>query len=289
MARIDLHLHTRFSDGSLTPAEVVALAHQAGVTAVAITDHDIVDGIPGAMEAAAKLDIEVIPGVELSSRFNGRELHVLGYFFDWQDPTFQDHLARQRLSRHVRTPQTIERLHALGLELSQNEVEAKAGSDSIGRPHIAQVLVDKGYVRDTREAFERYLGEGAAAYVPRTLSDTRDVITWIRHAGGVPVLAHPTWTRCQGEPLYDLCASLKEAGLLGLEVFYSTHDRKQTSRYLELAKRLDLLVTGGSDFHGAANPAIQVGRGKGNLKVPAALLEPLRRAASKFKPAASKT
>ena len=279
MARIDLHLHTRYSDGSLTPAEVVTLAHQAGVTAMAITDHDIVDGIPHAREAATKLGIEIVPGVELSSRFDGRELHVLGYFFDWQDPTLQAHMVRQRLSRQVRNPQIIERLNALGLELSEDEVKAKAGSDSIGRPHIAQVLVDKGYVHDTREAFERYLGEGAAAYVPRTLSDTREVITWVRDAGGVPVLAHPTWTRCEGEPLYRLCACLKEAGLLGLEVFYSTHNRKQISRYLELAKRLDLLVTGGSDFHGAANPAIQVGRGKGNLKVPAALLEPLRRAA----------
>ena len=279
MARIDLHLHTRYSDGSLTPAEVVALAHQAGVTAMAITDHDIVDGIPHAMEAATKLGIEVIPGVELSSRLNGQELHVLGYCFDRQDPAFQDHLARQRLSRRDRNPQAIERLNALGLDLSEDEVKAKAGSDSIGRPHIAQVLVDKGYVRDTREAFDRYLGEGATAYVPRTLADTCDVIAWIRNAGGVPVLAHPTWTRCEGEILYRLCACLKEAGLLGLEVFYSTHTRKQTSRYLELAKRLDLLVTGGSDFHGAANPAIQVGRGKGNLKVPAALLEPLRRAA----------
>lgn len=279
MARIDLHLHTRFSDGSLTPAEVVNLAHQAGVTALAITDHDIVDGIPHAMEAAAPRDIEVIPGVEISSLFNERELHVLGYFFDWQDSTFRDHLAQQRHSRQVRNPQTIKRLNALGLELSEEDVNAKAGSDSIGRPHIAQVLVDKGYVHDTREAFDRYLKEGAPAYVPRTLSNTPDVITWIRDAGGVPVLAHPTWTRCQGEPLYRLCACLKEAGLLGLEVFYSSHNRQQTSRYLELAKRLDLLVTGGSDFHGAANPAVQVGRGKGNLKVPAALLDPLRRAA----------
>lgn len=279
MARIDLHLHTRYSDGSLTPAEVVDLAHQAEVTAVAITDHDIVDGIPHAMEAAETLGIEVIPGVELSSRFNEQELHVLGYFFNWQDPTFRDHLARQRRSRQIRNPQTIERLKALGLELSEDEVKAKAGSDSIGRPHIAQVLIDKGYVRDTRDAFERYLKQGAPAYVPRTLADTRDVITWIRNAGGVPVLAHPTWTRCQGESLYRLCACLKEAGLLGLEVFYSSHNRRQTSQYLELAKQLDLLITGGSDFHGAANPAIQVGRGKGNLKVPDALLDPLRRAA----------
>ncbi len=279
MARIDLHLHTRYSDGSLMPAEVVDLAHQAGVTALAITDHDIVDGIPHALNAATPLGIEIIPGVELSSRLDGQELHVLGYFFDWQDSAFRDHLAQQRLARNVRIPQTIERLDALGLELSEDEVRAKTGSGSIGRPHVAQALVDKGYVQDTREAFERYLKEGAPAYVPRMLSDIRDVIAWIRNAGGVPVLAHPKWTRCQGESLYRLCACLKEAGLLGLEVFYSTHTRIQTSRYLEMAKRLDLLITGGSDFHGAANPGIQVGRGKGNLKVPDTLLEPLRRAA----------
>ncbi len=279
MARIDLHLHTRYSDGSLMPGEVVDLAHQAGVTALAITDHDVVDGIPHALNAATPLGIEVVPGVELSSRLNEQELHVLGYFFNWQDSAFRDHLAQQRLSRNARIPQTIERLNALGLEMSEDEVRAKAGSGSIGRPHVAQVLVDKGYVQDTREAFDRYLKEGAPAYVQRMLSDTRDVIAWIRNAGGVPVLAHPTWTRCQGEPLHRLCVCLKEAGLLGLEVFYSSHNRRQTSRFLELAKRLDLLITGGSDFHGAANPTIQVGRGKGNLKVPATLLDPLRRAA----------
>lgn len=279
MARIDLHLHTRYSDGSLMPGEVVDLAHQAGVTAMAITDHDIVDGIPHAMEAATPLGIEIIPGVELSSRLDGQELHVLGYFFDWQDSAFRDHLAQQRFTRNARIPQTIERLNALGLELSEDEVRAKTGFGSIGRPHVAQALVDKGYVQDTREAFERYLKEGAPAYVPRMLADTRDVIAWIRNAGGVPVLAHPKWTRCQGESLYRLCACLKEAGLLGLEVFYSSHNQRQTSRFLELAKRLDLLITGGSDFHGATNPGIQVGRGKGNLKVPDTLLDPLRQAA----------
>ena len=246
---------------------------------MAITDHDIVDGVPDAMQAATGLDLDVIPGVEVSSCFEGRELHVLGYGFDWQDSTFRDHLAQQRRSRCLRNPQIIERLNRLGLELSEEEVMAKAGSDSVGRPHVARVLVEKGYVHTIQEAFARYLGEGASAYVPRTLSDTRDVIAWIRHAGGVPVLAHPGVTRCTGEDLSRLCARLKEAGLLGLEVFYSSHTQRHTSRYLELAKRLDLLVTGGSDFHGAATPSIQVGRGKGNLKVPDTLLGPLRRAA----------
>ena len=183
---------------------------------MAITDHDIVDGIPHAMEAATKPGIEIIPGVELSSRFNGQELHVLGYCFDWQDPTFREHLARQRLSRRARIPQIIERLHALGIALSEDEVKAKAGSDSIGRPHVAQALVDKGYVCDTREAFDRYLGEEAAAYVPRTLADTRDVITWIRNAGGGPGPGSPDVDPVSGRTPVPLVRWLKGGRAVGL-------------------------------------------------------------------------
>lgn len=155
----------------------------------------------------------------------------------------------------------------------------KAGSDSVGRPHIAQVLVDKEYVGNAQEAFNRLLADGGLAYVPRHLPDTREAISWIRAAKGVPVLAHPRWTKCRGEALYRLCSLLKDDGLLGLEVFYSTHTRRETAQYLQVANQLGFVITGGSDFHGAAKPDIQVGKGRGNLKVPAALLEPLRKAA----------
>ncbi len=279
MPRIDLHLHTTYSDGSHSPTEVIRFAHEVGVIALAITDHDIVDGIPEATEAGKQVGIEVIPGIELSSRFDGRETHILGYFFDWQDTTLQTRLTHQQTSRHERNPRVVEKLNQLGLELSYEDVKAKAGGGSVGRPHIANVLVDKGYVNSTKEAFDRYLAEGGPAYVVRELPDSSEAIAWIREAGGVPVLAHPHWTKRKGQELQVMCSTLKEAGLMGIEVFYGTHTKRQTSEYLELARKLDLLMTGGSDFHGAAKPDIQVGRGRGDLKVTDKLLEPLRKAA----------
>ena len=191
MARIDLHLHTTYSDGSFSPSEVVEQAHHAGVTALAITDHDNTDGIPEAIAASSMYGIEVVPGVEISSHYQERETHILGYFFNIDDATFQHHLSLLRESRQVRLPQMVAKLQNLGLSLSYEEVKTLAGSGSIGRPHLAQVLVEKGYVNSHQEAFDRYLAERASAYVKRELPQTRTVISWIREAGGVPVLAHP--------------------------------------------------------------------------------------------------
>ncbi len=280
MPRIDLHLHTIFSDGSHSPTEVIHFAHDAGVTALAITDHDTVEGIPESLSAGNSLGIEIIPGIELSSRFEGLEIHILGYFFDWENATLLDRLTKQQASREQRNPRVVEKLNKLGLELSYKEVKTKAGSGSVGRPHIAEVLIEKGYVKTTKEAFDRYIANGRPAHIPRELPDSSEVITWIRDAGGVPVLAHPYWTNRKGAGLHTMCHKLKEAGLMGIEVFYSTHTRRQTSEYLELARKLGLIMTGGSDFHGIAKPNIQVGRGKGDLKVTDKLLEPLRKAAS---------
>jgi len=279
MSRIDLHLHTTYSDGSLPPAEVLGLARKAGVSALAITDHDIVDGIPEAVEAGAHLGIEVIPGIEISSRYGESELHMLGYFLDWKDSELSSRLAQLRASRHRRNPRIIEKLNELGLDLTYEEVKALAGTESIGRPHIARVLMAKGYVRSAKEAFDRYLAEGAAAYVPRDLPEPAEAIAWIRTARGIPVLAHPTWVKESAEGLFGLCDKLKAEGLGGIEVHYSTHKPRQTSQFLEIARRLDLLVTGGSDFHGLTKPDIEVGVGRGNLKVPEKLLEPLKKAA----------
>ena len=277
MPRIDLHLHTTYSDGSHSPDEIVQFARDAGVTALAITDHDTVEGLPEAIAAGEPAGIEIIPGIELSSRYEGRDTHILGYFFDWQDTTLQTRLIEQRANRDQRNPLVVEKLNQLGLDLTYDEVKTKAGVGSIGRPHIASVLVDKGYVASTKEAFDRYLAEASPAYVERKSPDSSEVITWIREAGGVPVLAHPHWTKCKGPELIEMCSALKEAGLMGIEVFYSTHTKRQTSEYLELARKLDLLMTGGSDFHGTAKPGIYVGRGKGDLKVTDKLLEPLRK------------
>ncbi len=280
MPRLDLHLHTTYSDGSFPPDQVLARAAKAGVTALAITDHDTVDGILPATQAGRLLGIEVIPGVEISSRQEESELHILGYFVDLDDAQFLEQLTRLRESRHKRNPLIIERLRALGLDLTYDEVKELAGTDSVGRPHIARVLMQKGYVQSAKEAFDRYLGDGKPGYVPRELPEPAEAVAWIRDAKGIPVLAHPLWTKARGDRLHALCEKLKAAGLGGIEVHYSTHTPQQTSEFLTIAKRLDLLITGGSDFHGITKPDIEVGVGRGNLKVPEQLLEPLRAAAS---------
>ena len=280
MSRIDLHLHTTHSDGSLSPTDVLRLAHKAGVTALAITDHDIVTGMPEAIAAGAELGIEIIPGVEISSRVGNSELHILGYCVQWQDPELNRRLASLRESRHSRNPQIIERLRALGLEVTYEEVRALAGTDAVGRPHIARLLMDKHYVTSAKDAFDRYLADGRPAYVARELPSPADAIAWIRAAGGVAVLAHPTWAKVSGESLNALLITLKAEGLGGIEVHYSSHTKRQTREYLDLAKRLNLLITGGSDFHGITKPDIEVGTGKGGLNVSEKLLDPLKQAAA---------
>lgn len=281
MSRIDLHLHTTHSDGSLPPGEVLRLAAKVNVTTLAITDHDIVTGIPEAAAAGAELGIDVIPGVEISSFNSKSELHILGYYVNWQDSTFETRLASLRASRHRRNPLMIERLRSLGLDVTYEEVRELAGTESVGRPHIAQILMKKNYVMSAKDAFDRYLAEGRPAYVARELPTPAEAIAWITEAGGVAVLAHPTWTKETGDGLRALVMMLKEAGLGGVEVHYSTHTKPQTNQYLDLAKKLDLLVTGGSDFHGLTKPDIEVGIGRGGLKVSEKLLGPLKEAVSR--------
>lgn len=279
MSRIDLHLHTTYSDGSLSPREVLARANAVGVTALAITDHDTTDGLQEAFDAGGHLGIEVIPGMELSSQWNGEEVHILGYFINWQDETLQRQLEGLRSSRRVRMIQMLAKLREQGMALRYQDLRSLAGTSVIGRPHLAQLLLKQGYVRSIREAFDRYLTRGSPAYVPRDLPEPAIVMSWIRAAGGVPVLAHPRWGPDRTESLFQQCERLKEDGLRGLEIHYSTHHPQQVSRLLSIARRLNLLVTGGSDFHGETKPGIEVGTGFGTLSVSPALLPPLRKAA----------
>ncbi|MGE0469938.1 MAG: PHP domain-containing protein [Nitrospira sp.] len=276
MSRLDLHLHTTHSDGSCTPTEVVGLAHQAGVTALAITDHDITTGLVEASAAGEALGIEIIPGVEISSILGNSELHILGYFLDWQDTHLNERLKTLRDSRHRRNPKIVERLQSLGIDLTYDEVRALAGGDSVGRPHIARALMDKGVVTSAKEAFDRFLADGKPAYVPRDLPSPAEAIHWIKAARGLAVLAHPTWVRCTDQSLIELVRQLKADGLDGVEVYYSTHAARQTREYLSLAQQLGLLVTGGSDFHGLTKPDIEVGIGKGSLHIPTSLLPKMK-------------
>lgn len=281
MSRLDLHLHTTHSDGSLAPAEVVALAHKVGVSSLAITDHDITTAIPEATEAGLALGIEVIPGIEISSLLGESELHMLGYFLDWQDSRLCERLEAARDSRHRRNPLIVAKLQALGIEITYDEVKAVAGSDSVGRPHIARVLMHKGVVHSAKEAFDRFLANGKPAYVARELPSPAEAIRWIKEAKGLAVLAHPTWIKPADGALEGLVGQLKADGLDGIEVHYSTHTPRQTREYLGLAKQLGLLVTGGSDFHGVTKPEIEVGVGRGGLHVPGALLVKLKQAAGR--------
>ncbi len=279
MSRLDLHVHTTHSDGSSTPAEVVGLAHKAGVTALAITDHDIMTGVAEATVTGQQLGIEIIPGVEISSMLGDSELHVLGYFLDPQEAGLNERLTVLRESRHRRNPQIIDRLQALGIDITYQEVLALAGTGSVGRPHIARILMGKGVVATAKEAFDRFLAADRPAYVPRILPSPAEAIQWIKAAKGLAVLAHPTWVKTTEGTLTDLVRQLKADGLDGVEVHYSTHTARQTREYLGLARQLGLLVTGGSDFHGLTKPDIAVGIGKGTLHIPDTLLPKLKDAA----------
>ncbi len=282
MSRLDLHLHTTHSDGSCTPTEVVNMAHRAAVTALAITDHDITTGIAEAIAVGQQCGIEIIPGVEISSLAGSSEVHILGYFLDWQDFDLLERLKTLRDARHRRNPQIIERLQTLGIGITYDEVRSLAGTDSIGRPHIARVLMGKRVVASAKEAFDRFLAEGKPAYVPRELPSPAEAIRWIKAARGLAVLAHPTWVRVAEQPLIDLVRQLKADGLDGVEVYYSTHAARQTREYLSLAQQLGLLVTGGSDFHGLTKPDIEVGIGKGTLHIPTSLLPKMKEAAGRL-------
>lgn len=284
MSRIDLHTHTHFSDGSLSPTALVELAHQQDVSILAITDHDTTEGLPEAMATARHLPIEIIPGIELSTEFQGRETHMLGYFIDLTDRTFQSRLEQLRSTRVDRLHHILDRLHTLKVEISLSEVEHVAGGGTMGRPHIAQLLIEKGYVKGIKEAFDRFLGVRGAAYVRRIVPEAAEIMTWITEAGGIPILAHPYWEGLDADKTTDSCRTLVEQGLRGLEVFYGTFSARQISINLNLARKFDLLMTGGSDFHGTLKPEISVGTGRGSLRVPPKLIDHLRQAAGRSDP-----
>ena len=276
MIRIDLHAHTTASDGSLVPEELVRLAKQQGVATLAVTDHDTVAGLPRAIAEGAQAGVEIIPGIEISCLYGKTELHILGYFINPDDPHLAAALTKYQASREERNPRIVQRLEELGCALTYAEIKAAAGTATVGRPHIAQALVRRGYVTSVSEAFNRYLADDAPAYIPRPLPSPAEAIGLIRQIGGIPVLAHPVYTSRLKEPFEQVCATLKEFGLLGIEALYSSHNRQQTDRYRSISKNQGLLVTGGSDFHGETKPNLLVGTGYGNLAIPPDLLEPMR-------------
>lgn len=274
---IDLHAHTTASDGSLTPRELVERAARQGVSALAVTDHDTLDGLGEAIEAGRACGVEIVPGLEISAQYSPGTMHILGYYIALDAPDLNRQLEGLRYARDQRNPRIVAKLRALGFDITLEDVAAVAGGSVVGRPHFARVMIDKGYVASAQEAFDKYLAKGAPAYEEKARLDPQAAVDAIRRAGGVAVLAHPYQLRTRtDEELEGVFARLKEAGLDGVEVIYSRHNAQQIAAYRRLAERYDLLITGGSDFHGVTKPDIEVGIGLGQLCVPDELLEAVK-------------
>ena len=263
---IDLHLHSTASDGSYPAETVVAMAERNGVRVLSLTDHDSLDGIPAAEERAQRAGIRVIPGVELSVSEAGIDVHLLAYGFDPQDKGLVAAIARYRDSRRERARKILARLKGLGIKISLEEVEAIARGGALGRPHVAEALMQGGHIETFQEAFQRFLGHHAPAYVPKQTVALEEAVSIVREAGGVTVLAHPgTLNRDH------LIAGWAGRGLDGIEVWHSKHAAADVTRFKEIAKRHGLLMTGGSDFHGERTPDVSIG----GVPVPEAVLKPL--------------
>ena len=286
-AGIDLHTHTTASDGSLTPAALVQQAHKIGLAALAVTDHDTIGGLAEAAGVAREMGIDFLPGVELSVEDKDGRFHLLGYEFDPEFPELAEKLTQLRQGRAVRNAQMAQKMAELGLPVTLDDVRAAAQKQSgegeesevIARPHFAQALINKGVVSSTQEAFDKYLASGKPLYQAKEVLTPADAIALLHRAGGVAVMAHPGLVPLSETALAARVAALHdEAGLNGIEALYSQHSPADTDRFLELARRQDLLVTGGSDFHGTPKPHVPLGIVSGGKPAPMTLLTTLRSA-----------
>ena len=279
---IDLHIHSVFSDGSLTPSQIIEKATRLGLRAISITDHDTLAGSLEAQTTGIPGHLAFVTGVEISAGLfepfaNAGTCHMLGYFLDPQNAPLTQALAGLQQARRERNPRILERLAGLGIKIDYQDVVRASGGGQVGRLHIARVLLARGVVQTTDEAFERFLGRGGAAFVEKKSLPAPEAIALIRQAGGVSVLAHPSSLRMEDARLAALVGRLAAMGLGGLEVYYPNHGPDMVKKYRRLATEHHLAVTGGSDFHGDYKPKIEMGRGTGDLWVPFGVYEALRR------------
>jgi 3',5'-nucleoside bisphosphate phosphatase len=251
----DLHVHTTFSDGMLTPAQVVDLALGMGMSAIAITDHDCIEGIAPAMDAARGTDLEIVPGVEISAAIREDEIHILGYFVDWRKGPLEETLQKVKINRVKRMEKIIALLGESGIRVDEDKVFGTMPEGTVGRLHLARIMVEGGLVRNVKEAFDRYIGDGKPCGVRHDRIDFTRAINIIRDSGGVPVIAHPA-TMGKDEYLPDYV----RAGIRGMEAFHIKHRKSVNKKYLDLAERYDLIVTGGSDCHGMGPDKILLGK-----------------------------
>ncbi len=273
---IDLHVHSTASDGTLTPSELVQEAVRANLLAFALTDHDTVDGIKEAKAAAAKTSVELIPGVELSTEYHDKEIHMVGLFLDETNPTLLSHLAKFRDSRKNRNQKMYQKLQEEGFDISEEALRHMFPDAVLTRAHVARFLLDKGYIKSISEAFETYIGDGCRCHVPREKISPQKAIELIRLAGGISVLAHPILYHLSDSRLRGLIEDCVSCGLLGIEALYSTYSPSDEQYIRRLAAEYGLKLSGGSDFHGSNKPHIRLGKGKGSLAVPYEFLDGLR-------------
>lgn len=283
---IDLHIHSTASDGSLTPAEILDHAQKLNLAAISITDHDSIDGSKEALRTGIPPSLNFVAGVEISAAhppfFPGAgSFHILGYCIRLDDHTLNQALNKLREARKNRNPKIVTRLNELGFQISLEEVRQIVGqNDQLGRPHIAYTMMKKGFVASIDEAFDKFLGTAKPAYVDKKRIACADAIKMIRRAGGIAVLAHPGLLNIEDErKLEGLIQNLIKIGIRGIEVYYPEHSREQVKQYMDLSKKYNLLMTGGTDYHGSITPKIKMGSGKGTLFIPFNLYEKLVTAA----------
>ena len=267
--KADLHLHTTASDGSLTPSELITLAVELNLEVIAITDHDSVEGVPAAAEVSRNYpQLTLIPGVEISTDIPNNEIHVLGYFMDCSDRKLNDELSRLRISRQTRAEKMAQKLKTLGLPIDYERVLELAGDGSVGRPHIAKVMLENGYISEFREAFDNYIGRNGPAYVEREKMLPEEAVALVANAGGLPVLAHPA----DIDGIEELLPLYIENGLIGLETYYHWYNQQTIKRLANLADKYNLITTGGSDYH---NDNGDAGGPLGSVDIPRKSIEKL--------------
>ena len=275
---IDLHTHSVYSDGSNTPTELVAMAAERGIVALALTDHDTVGGIPELLAAAETTTVEVVPGIELSAECEKGTMHILGYFIDHTCKSLLEKVEKVRTGREKRNLEILKKLNKLGYRLLWEDIKKQAGRDVVGRPHIAAALVECGHVKTKKAAFDLLLAKGRPGYIDRERYTATECIELIHQAGGVSVLAHPATIYLPDEQLRILVGELKEHGLGGIEAYYAEHRPENIRKFIGWAEELNLICTGGTDFHGANSPDLKLGTGFGQLHVPNEALDQLKAA-----------
>lgn len=279
MKQIDLHVHSTFSDGTFTPSMLVSEAVNKGLSAIALTDHDTVSGVKEGLEAANKAGIELIPGIELSTFYEKKEIHIVGLFIDYENPDFNRRLDTFRDGRENKNIKMCEKFKDIGIDVSYEEMKSMYAGSVITRAHFADYLLKKGYVRDRNEAFDRYIGDHGPCYVDREKITPKEAIELIHSVGGVAILAHPVLYHLGTTAMHKLMDYLCDNGIQALEAIYSTYSMGDEIQMRNLAKEYNLLISGGSDFHGANKPHILLGTGMGKLFVPYEVLDNLRKLA----------